>query len=110
MSHDINDARLGPLLREWKVDAALPLRFDEQVWRRIERAEAPRAFTPWDVFRSWMEAALSRPAFATAYVAVLLVTGLLAGNWQAQRANEYGQSRARAHYVQSVDPYQMDRR
>ncbi len=109
MPRDTNDARLDPLLREWRVDEALPPRFQEGVWRRIEQVEVPRAFTPWDVFRSWIEAAFSRPAFATAYVAVLLVAGLLAGNWQAQRANEHGQSRARAHYVQSVDPYQMDR-
>ena len=36
---DGDDAPLDALLQEWKPKPALPTRFQEQVWRRIERAE-----------------------------------------------------------------------
>jgi hypothetical protein len=34
------DEPLRALLKEWKAKPSLPPRFQEQVWRRIEQAEA----------------------------------------------------------------------
>ena len=51
MKHDDSakdpDEPLDAVLRGWKVDSALPPRFQEQVWRRIARAEADGKDVVW---------------------------------------------------------------
>jgi hypothetical protein len=97
------DETLSKALGQWKVDQALPPRFQEGVWRRIERAgPAP---TAWEIWRGWVEEVFARRTATMACVTVLLLAGLTAGytnghayqtRWKAQQA---------AHYVQSLDPY-----
>lgn len=103
-----DDARLSKLLREWKVEAALPPRFQERVWRCIERAEVHPNL--WRVFARWVESAFNRPALAVSYVAVLLFIGLAAGYVRAQDTSAQAEARWRTAYVQSVDPYQVPRK
>lgn len=104
-----NDEPLSKLLREWRPEISLPPRFQEQVWRRIERAEANAKLTFWQVFTRQVEAAFRRPALAVSYVTVLLFVGLTAGYWQAQDKSAQAQAQWRTAYVQSVDPYQAPR-
>ena len=103
-----NDTSLRALLQEWKPEAPLPPRFQEQVWRRIERAEAAPvpSVSPATVFANWLTNLLPRPALATAYVAVLLVIGASVGWSQARQETARVTSELSARYAQAVDPYQ----
>jgi hypothetical protein len=106
-----NDDSLRALLREWKPEASLPPHFQDQVWRRIERAEAAPgpSLTFASAFANWIANRLPRPALATAYVTLLLVIGAGAGWSQAQSKTARITSELSARYAQSVDPYQPTR-
>jgi len=100
-----NRTQLERTLQEWRVTTPMPPRFQEQVWKRIERAEVPGT-TLWDAMRPWFSAAFARPAFAIAYVCVLLVAGLTLGFLQGSHKAASWDRQLEARYVQSVDPYQ----
>jgi hypothetical protein len=102
------DEALSQLLRTWQPDAPLPPRFQEGVWNRIARVEAPRP-NLWRLVVVWLEKTISRPAMAASYVAILLVAGLGAGYWQGEGKSAKTTSELRSRYVQAVDPYQMPR-
>lgn len=104
-STDSNPA-LDKVLREWQIRDTLPPRFREQVWQRIarEEAEAPGSF--WSLLLGRLGGALSRPSLAVSYVAVLVLSGLLAGYWHARSDNARTAEALGARYVQMVDAYQ----
>jgi len=104
-----NDRQLSDLLQEWKPQASMPPRLQDRVWKQIERAEARKSQNLLAALLQWIDAAFRRPAFATVYVAALLVVGLSAGYWQAQDQSSRADSELRALYVQSVNPYQAPR-
>ena len=97
-----DDPQLRSLLREWKPDATPPPRFQEAVWRRIERAELAGA-APWPTWWERLTRWVLQPKWATAgLLAVVLlggISGFRAGNDEAQRATQN-------RYVAAVDPYQ----
>jgi len=101
-----DDRPLHGLLAEWKTDASLPPRFQEQVWQRIARQGPRPAAAPWQLLANWVEQALARPSLALSYVTVLLAVGLLSGFWQAESARARAAETLSARYVQLVDPYQ----
>lgn len=103
------DEQLSKLLHEWRPTASLPPRFQEAVWRRIERADAHAKLTFWHVLAHGIESTFRRPALAVSYVALLLFVGLSAGYWQARDASSRTLAQMRTAYVQSVDPYQASR-
>ena len=100
-----NHAELERALQEWQVKTPLPPRFQEQVWKRIDRAEVP-TISLVDAMRAWFAMAFARPAFAVAYVSVLLATGLALGFVQASNRTARWDRQLEARYVQSIDPYQ----
>lgn len=106
-----NEERLHEVLREWKVDATMPPRFQEQVWRRIALAEKPDEIKTslWQALKLWVESTFSRPALALAYIAVLMMIGLTTGYIRAEDKSAHAESQWRAEYVQSIDPYQAPR-
>jgi hypothetical protein len=104
-----DDANLSQVLREWEVESSLPPRFQEQVWKRIDQAEARKPQGVLAALASWIDTAFRRPAVAYVYMAVLLFVGLGAGYWRAQDTVSQSQSEWRARYVQSVDPYRAPR-
>lgn len=104
-----DDTKLSELLREWKVKTSLPPSFHEQVWRRIERADAQSKVNLLNAFTHWVESTFMRPALAVSYVAVLLFAGLTTGYLQAKDKSAQAETRWRTAYVQSVDPYQAPR-
>jgi len=53
-----------------------------------------------------MEVALPQPKFAYSYVAALLLLGIVAGSWAAQRETSRLDAVLGSRYVQSIDPYQ----
>lgn len=100
-----NQTPLEPTLQEWRVTTPLPPRFQERVWKRIERAEVPGVSVA-DALRAWFTMAFARPAFAVAYVSALLVAGLAIGFVQASHKAARWDRQLEARYVQSIDPYQ----
>ena len=103
-----DDQSLRQVLRQWTVDTPLPPRFQQQVWRRIARAETQTAPTPWAWLSRWVEVLLPRPKFAFSYVAALLVFGVAAGSLAAQATTRRLNADLGLRYVQSLDPFQAD--
>ncbi len=101
-----DDRALRQVLREWKVEAPLPPRFQEEVWRRIGRAES-RAEVPsiGAGLTALVGSLLARPRFAFSYVTALLVVGVVAGSFAAQAATKRMNADLGVRYVQSLDPY-----
>jgi hypothetical protein len=93
-----DDPRLGALLREARFAPDLPPRFQQNVWRRIEDADAPVKSD------AWLEAFVNlilRPRFALAAVAVVLVAGVVAGTLEGRQA---ARKDAEMNYLASVAP------
>lgn len=98
---------MSELLRTWRVDAPLPLRFEERVWRRISQEQESRAsvWSEWlgELYVRW-RALLMRPAGATAYLLALLVVGGGLGYWQSEHYTSEAEAGWRGAYVRSVNP------
>ena|SRR6266511_2376159 len=104
------DENVRALLKEWMGTPSLPPGFQEQVWRRIERTEPRSGSVPLrTAWTNWIAALLPRPALATAYAAVLLAIGAMAGWAQARQETERVSGDLSVRYVRSVDPYQTPR-
>jgi len=95
------DKKLSALLRESRATPALPLRFQENVWRRIEDAEAPVKSGEVITWLDALVALLLRPRFAYATVAALMLGGILLG---AHSGAQTARHDAEARYVASVAP------
>jgi hypothetical protein len=92
------DPQVSALLRQARVSPALPPRFQQSVWRRIEDAEAPAKSATWlDTLASF----ILRPRFAVAAATVLLLAGVLAG---ALQGREVARHDAQMNYLASVAP------
>ena len=93
-----DDHKLSALLRGVRATPPLPPRFQSNVWRRIEDAEAP--IRP----ESWLDALAAlilRPRFAFATASVLLVAGITLGAHQGELAARHD---AQMRYLASVQP------
>ncbi len=97
-SAEASDTKFREVLRAARPSPSLPPRFQENVWRRIEEAEAPVKSGSWlDAF----VALVLRPRFAYATVATLMVAGVLLGSYQgAQTVKQTEQAR----YLAAVAP------
>jgi hypothetical protein len=108
------DQKLHDALREWRLEPTLPPRFNERVWQRIAKANegvSPAASLAslaslWIRGAEWIHQSLARPALAVSYVTLLLVTGLVAGYWQAKSTEARAFETLSTRYVQMLDPYQ----
>jgi len=94
-----DDPPLSELLRQSRVSPALPPRFQENVWRRLEAAEAPARRASW---LESLAALILRPRFAAAGVAALLLTGVLAGTMEGQKTVRH---EAQMNYLAAVAPH-----
>lgn len=103
------DELLRKVLKEWCTDAPLPTRFQEGVWRRIERAQTQAVPSIWIVIAHWVGTVLPRPSLAAAYVAVLLTIGVTAGWAQARQDTARVKDELGQRYVRVLDPYQAPR-
>lgn len=95
------DAKLSTLLHEARVAPALPPRFQENVWRRIENAEAPVPSQPGPSWLDALAALVLRPRFALAAAAALVVAGALLG---VRTGNLAANQAAQARYLAAVAP------
>ena len=92
------DVPVSALLRESGVSPGLPPRFQQNVWRRIEDAEAPAKPA------SWLDALVNfilRPRFAVAAAAVLLLAGISAGTLEGRQLARHD---AQMNYLAAVAP------
>ncbi len=103
-----SDERLHAVLREWVVETPLPPGFQERVWERIAKTEAPPRTSFWAALTAVVEKALPRPRVAFSYVAALAVLGVVAGSVTAQLEKSHLKATLSARYVQSVDPYRAE--
>ncbi|HEY5043244.1 MAG TPA: hypothetical protein VIK53_14725 [Verrucomicrobiae bacterium] len=93
-----DDPQISALLREARVSPALPPRFQQNVWRRIENAEAPARSASWlDALAAWV----LRPRLAFATAAVLLFAGILLG---VREGSQSARHEAQARYLAEVAP------
>lgn len=101
-NHSPNDERLASLLRESRPAPALPPRFQENVWRRIEHPEQARPAATWI---ETIASLLLRPRFAVATACALLLMGVLLGSLNgAAYARQTAQQRYVAAVVMPVAP------
>ena len=100
------DGGLDRALRQWKVEAVLPPRFQEQVWGRIAAAESKPPVSVGFGWRRLIEAVLPRPGIALSYVAALVVVGVAAGSVAAQIKTNRLEVDLSARYMRSLNPYQ----
>lgn len=93
-----NDAKLGELLNSVRVSPALPPRFHENVWRRIENAESSKKSGTW---LDALAALILRPRLAFATAAMLLLAGGFLG---AHEGSQAARQDAQTRYITSVAP------
>ena len=93
-----DDLQISTLLRQARVAPALPPRFQQNVWRRIEDAEAPAKSESW---LDSLAALILRPRLAFATLAVLVFAGGLLGAYDGSQTARHD---AQARYVASVAP------
>lgn len=104
-SNDPDDHVLSSALRSWKVSQPLPPGFQDQVWRRIERAEVLKRRSWFAEAAQFLDRAFARPALAYAYVLLFLGIGLTGGYVKAHQQENRIETQLAARYVQSIDPY-----
>lgn len=92
------DPELRALLRATHPAPSLPPRFQESVWRRLERSERPSPTPGW--IESFV-AGLLRPAYASIGLAAVMVAGVGLG----LRDTEVSDLRTeQARYLAAVSP------
>ena len=100
---------LSKALKEWRTNIPVPPRFQEEVWRRIELAQAPTATSVGARVAHWIGTMLPRPALAASYVAVLVAIGVTVGWAQAHQNSARIKDELGQRYVRVLDPYQAPR-
>ena len=93
------DIQLQKLLRDSRPSPALPPRFQQNVWRRIEDAEAPVKSDSW---LDALAAVILRPRFAVAAAMILLLAGISAGTLEGRQAVRHD---AQMNYLAAVAPH-----
>jgi hypothetical protein len=99
-----SDTKLGALLRESRVSPALPPRFQEGVWRRIEEADAPVKSTGGIAWLDALVTLMLRPRLALATATVLIIAGALLG---VRDGNQMAHQDAQARYLAAVAPHSL---
>lgn len=93
-----DDARLHALLHSTRPAPSLPPRFQENVWRRIEKAETPVKSESW---LDALAALILRPRFALTTATALVVAGTLFGVYEG---NVVANQTAQSQYLAAVAP------
>jgi hypothetical protein len=96
------EEKLKALLNTWQPPADLPLRFESEVWRRIELAQEKRA--SWFNF-DWLIRITNQPRLAFALVIAAVVLGAGLAPLQALRSYRHDMASSEARYIHSVDPF-----
>jgi hypothetical protein len=109
MESDKHDESLNKALKAWEVTESLPPGFKGTVWRRINALDCAPARSLREGIEAWLASVLFKPAFAPAYLGVVLAAGLVGGLWAGREQSSQWEKDLATKYVQSVDPYQSPR-
>jgi hypothetical protein len=101
---EAGDAKFSAMLRASRTAPALPPRFQEGVWRRIEEAAVPGKSTGGINWLDALAALVLRPRFALATATVLMVAGALLG---VREGNQMVKQDAQARYLAVVAPHSL---
>lgn len=96
-----DDPKLSTWLRESRPTPDLPPNFQQNVWRRIESAEAS------DNRFSWLDtlaALVLRPRIALAATTALVLAGVFAGAFEGRQLARHD---AQVNYLASVAPHSV---
>jgi len=93
-----DDLHVSALLRQARASPSLPPRFQQNVWRRIEDAEAPAKTGSW---LDALAALILRPRLALAATAVLMLAGVFAGALEGRQGARHD---AQMNYLAAVAP------
>lgn len=93
------EEKFDSLLRAGRPAPSLPPRFQENVWRRIESAEAS---VPSESWLAALAGLILRPRFAWALAVGFLLAGVLAGTIEGRQTARHD---AQMNYLASVDPH-----
>ena len=97
-----DDPKLRDLLRAAHPAPTLHPRFEENVWRRLERAERRPEATSTPGWLDVLMGGIFRPAYAAAGLAALMLTG----TWMGMREGDGRVHLAdRARYITAVSPF-----
>lgn len=93
-----SDPELSNLLRRAHAAPSLPPRFQEGVWRRLERSQQPSPPV------AWFELLVGR-LFRPAYASIGLAAVMFAGGWLGSHGAEVeGRRTEQARYLAAVSP------
>jgi len=96
---------LSSLLAEWQVDAALPDRFQEGVWRRLAVSQPATNWGGlWSPVVLFWENLVRRPVGIAACLVIFTAAGLAMGLWHAETFAHRAEAAWQNAYVQSVSP------
>ncbi|HTI70241.1 MAG TPA: hypothetical protein VMF06_09750 [Candidatus Limnocylindria bacterium] len=96
------DAKLRTVLREAHPAPDLPPRFQEGVWRRLEKSENPSREPSWLTWLDSLARRVLRPAYATAGLVVVLFVGTWLG---VQEGGRQLQQAEKVRYVRAISPF-----
>lgn len=95
------EAKLGALLRESRPSPPLPPRFQANVWRRIESADAQAVTARTGNWLDAVAAWVFRPRLAVAVATVVVLAGMSLG-WR--EGEQFARHDAQARYLAAVAP------
>jgi hypothetical protein len=93
---DPGEGRLTALLRANRPAPALPPRFQENVWRRIEQGPRSLPVVSW---LEWLASLVLRPRFALATACALVLLGAVLGSFNGAA---HARHNAQARYLAAV--------
>jgi len=100
-----DDPALSRLMQDWTADAALPPRFQEHVWQRIEHAQGDVPL--WRFIRDWLARQFVRPVAVAGYLGAVVLFGAAAGWIQGQVESHRIAVALQESYAHAVDPYHV---
>ena len=97
---------LSSLMQAWRIDTALPERFQEGVWRRMAVSQATRNAAPgfWSSALLYWENLVRRPVGIAACLTAFTIVGIGMGLWHAETFAHRAEAAWQDAYVQSVSP------
>jgi hypothetical protein len=104
--NDDRDDELSDVLKEWRVEASLPPRFREGVWRRIAISQEKRGawIGFWRSVAFRWEAIVQKPIGVAACLVFFAAVGVGIGTWHAREFTQSAQTAWQYAYFQSVSP------
>ncbi len=102
-----HDPKLREVLGTWQVSPPPEPRFKSAVWQRITAEEKRSANGWWATVRDWLFVQLPKPAYASALLALTVVTSVTTANLHASHKREQYRLDAARLYLASIDPLTM---